>query len=78
MICFTVFLLFSRVSFVFYNLVIQCATESSHGFLMFFISPESRDFLGLYCRAFIVYNIMPLTLILAPLCSCFLNISPCR
>ena len=32
----------------------------------FLISPESRDLLGFYCRAFIVYNIMLLTLILTP------------
>ena len=30
----------------------------------YLISPESRDLLGFYCRAFIVYNIMLLTLIL--------------
>ena len=33
--------------------------------LMFYlISPESRDLLGFYCRASIVYNIMLLTLTL--------------
>ena len=30
-----------------------------HGFLRFYlISPESRDFLGFHCRAFIVYHII--------------------
>ena len=33
---------------------------------MFLISPESRDLLGFYCRASIVYNIMLLTLTLTP------------
>ena len=32
----------------------------------FLISPKSRDLLGFYCRAFIVHNIMLLTLILTP------------
>ena len=32
----------------------------------YLISPESRDLLGFYCRASIVYNIILLTLILTP------------
>ena len=32
----------------------------------YLISPESRDLLGFYCRASIVYNIMLLTLTLTP------------
>ena len=31
-------------------------------FMFYFISPESRDLLCFYCKAFIVYNIMLLTL----------------
>ena len=33
----------------------------------FLISPEARDLLGFYCRAFLVYSIMLLTLILTPI-----------
>ena len=32
----------------------------------YLISPERRDLLGFYCSAFMVYNIMLLTLILTP------------
>ena len=32
----------------------------------YLISPESRDFLGFYCRASIAYNIMLLTFISTP------------
>ena len=41
-----------------------CSRNILHGFFKIFylISPETRDLLGYYCRAFIVCNIMLLTL----------------
>ena len=45
----------------------SCARNILHGFLRFhLISPESRNLLGFYCRAPIVYDIMLLTWVLLP------------